>query len=148
MVVAPRKVAGDSFKFFPKKTILNICFECANTDVSDVATKLPFNKVKMSACIIFENVMFQICKKIDHSVAVSIIGNVLMALGFLFEGPIPLLTPLKTSVTSVQISTAVMATGYSMVYVPTFGRAHSAAARNGFDRDPEISLYITSEIYS
>lgn len=83
-----------------------------------------------------------ICDKINYPTLVSILGNLFMAIAFLFIGPVPFI-PLSPSVSLIEGMMAVVGFGYAMVMVSTFGRAQSAAIRKGFKDDIDTYLLIS-----
>ncbi len=74
---------------------------------------------------------------------VSILGNVILALSFIFLGPLPSVTIVVPSWQSITITTAFVALGYGAVMVSTFGRAQGAAMRMGFSADIDTYLLIS-----
>jgi hypothetical protein len=69
-----------------------------------------------------------------------------MTLAFLFVGPVPFLQFVPTSTGLIQTSAASLSSGYAMIMVSTFGRAQSAAIRNGFEDDLNTYMFISSKI--
>jgi hypothetical protein len=46
---------------------------------------------------------------------------------------------------SFQASAAILAMGYAMIMVSTFGRAQAAAIRNGFNDDLDTYIFVSSQ---
>ena len=70
-------------------------------------------------------------------------GNVILAMSFIFLGPLPSLKLITPSWQSITIATAFVALGYGAVMVSTFARANGAALRMGFSQDIETYLLIS-----
>ncbi len=91
-----------------------------------------------------QNIFLKICDRIKYPIAVSILGNVLMMIGFILVGPAPFLPNLVPTTGLIQGSGAILGTGYAMILVSTFGRSHHAALRHGFNDDLDTYMFISS----
>ena len=85
----------------------------------------------------------KVCDKVKYPTVVSLLGNVILALAFIFLGPLPTIEIILPSWQSITLSTAFVALGYGAVMVSTFGRAQGAALRMGFAQDIETYLLIS-----
>ena len=84
----------------------------------------------------------QLCDKTTYPTLISLIGNVVMALSFLFFGPAPFFK-VGTSTGLIQGMSCLGGIGYALVMVSTFSRAQSDALKRGFANDIETYLLIS-----
>lgn len=80
-----------------------------------------------------------ICDKIKYPTVMSILGNVFMAVAFLFYGPVPFIN-VAPSVPIILAMGGLTGIGNGLIMVSTFGRAQSAAIRKGFNDDIDTYL--------
>lgn len=71
------------------------------------------------------------------------IGNTIMVVTFVLIGPLPFV-PLEPTVGLMRGIMVLSAFGYANVMVSTFARGHGAAMRNGFEKDIDTYLLISS----
>ena len=112
------------------------CYYLVSTSLAEIWKKTNVHK---GSYIIY---VFQICDKIAYPSIVSVLGNSMMALAFIFIGPLPSLA-LQPSYGLITGSVALIAFGYANVMVSTFSRAQGAAIRCGFERDIDTYLLIS-----
>ena len=85
---------------------------------------------------------FEVCDKLRYPTIVSIIGNVAMAMAFLYVGPVPFI-PLETSLSVINAMVALIGFGYGLVMVSSFGRSQRAALNLGFSDDIDTYIMIS-----
>ena len=83
--------------------------------------------------------------RLQYTTLVSVAGNLLIALSFMFLGPLPFL-PLEPSVTLILVFMGVTSVGNAHIMVSTFARAQAAAIRMGFTKDIQTYLLISGTI--
>ena len=81
-----------------------------------------------------------------HPVGLTILGNFTVIAGFLLIGPATFI-PIKLSIPIVYGMYGVMSIGNALYSVSTYGRAHNAAMRLGFNDDINTYLLISSEMH-
>eukprot|EP00095_Tigriopus_kingsejongensis_P001693 maker-scaffold3251_size9521-snap-gene-0.1 protein:Tk01693 transcript:maker-scaffold3251_size9521-snap-gene-0.1-mRNA-1 annotation:"chromaffin granule amine" len=86
------------------------------------------------------------CDRMTYPIILSIIGNALMAIVFVFVGPLPVL-PFGTSLELLYGMAALIGFSYTFVMVSTFSRAHNEAMRQGYEDDLQ-SYIILSGLWS
>lgn len=79
------------------------------------------------------------CDRIKSPIVVSILGNVFMAVAFVFVGPLPWI-PIQSSVDLLFGIGAWVGFSYTFCMVSTFSRAHGEAMRKGYNDD--LSTYL------
>eukprot|EP00095_Tigriopus_kingsejongensis_P010457 snap_masked-scaffold1863_size26100-processed-gene-0.1 protein:Tk10457 transcript:snap_masked-scaffold1863_size26100-processed-gene-0.1-mRNA-1 annotation:"chromaffin granule amine" len=86
------------------------------------------------------------CDRMTYPIIISIIGNALMAVVFVFVGPLPVLS-FGTSLELLYGMAALIGFSYTFTMVSTFSRAHSEAMRQGYEDDLQ-SYIILSGLWS
>ena len=76
---------------------------------------------------------------------VSIVGNLSMAIAFVFLGPVPFI-PVETQLSVIQGMVAMVGFGYALVMVSSFGRAQSAALNLGYADDLNTYIMISGSL--
>ena len=89
--------------------------------------------------------MLQVCDKTNYKTLISWVGNLAMILTCQFIGPAPFFN-LPTEMGVIIGMAGLGGTGYALVLVSTFSRAHSEALRKGFSDDIETYLMISGAI--
>ena len=92
--------------------------------------------------LILRYISFQIVDKLKHPVIVSVTGNLLMAVTFLFIGPVPFLN-VQPSVGLIYGMISLAGIAYGVVVVSTFARSQGAAIRLGYTDDLPTYLLIS-----
>ncbi len=83
----------------------------------------------------------------DHvrsAAAVSVVGNVVMAVAMILVGPAPFL-PLAPTKTIMYVGAALIGFGYAQTMVSTFSRANDASQRLGFSTDIKTYIVVAGE---
>jgi hypothetical protein len=78
---------------------------------------------------------------------VSITGNMFFTVAFIFIGPLPLLSYLQPTKIMIQGSAVILGLGYTMVMVSEFGRSQLAVIKNGFNKDLDTNMLISSKLH-
>ncbi len=84
----------------------------------------------------------QISDRLKYPVVLSVVGNVLMLVSFSFLGPLPFL-PFLPTVPLIMAMCGLAGTGYALIMVASFGRAHRSAMEKGFADNIATSMTIT-----
>ena len=75
---------------------------------------------------------------------VSVAGNAIMIISFVFIGPLPFV-PIEPTLPLLRGIMALSAFGYGLVMVSTFSRAQLATVRHGYEKDIETYLLISGQ---
>ena len=93
----------------------------------------------------------QICDKISYPIVIAVIGNIVLAVAFIFLGPLPFLA-IEPQLSLIRGACAAVGLGYAMTATSSFIRAQSAAIKLGYEDNINtyimISGYIFFKIYS
>ena len=81
----------------------------------------------------------------SYPFVISVFGKIILALGFIFLGPLPFLD-IEPQVSLIQGVCAAVGVGYSMGATSSFIRAHSAAMKLGYEDN--INTYIMISGYT
>ncbi|TRY80377.1 hypothetical protein TCAL_13778 [Tigriopus californicus] len=84
-----------------------------------------------------------VCDRIRRPVLLSIVGNFLLFIAFIFIGPAPFLTGLPTSVPLIFGMMPFFGLGYGLVSVSSFSRAYKECIRQGYRDDVNTYLILT-----
>ena len=77
---------------------------------------------------------------------ISVLGNITLALGFIFLGPLPFLD-IEPSVSLIQGVCGAVGIGYAMIGTSSFMRAQSAAMKLGFEDNIKTYIMISGHLY-
>ena len=83
-----------------------------------------------------------LCDRVPYLTLISIIGNLLLSLAFIFIGPLPGLQ-MEPTWKSITVACAFAAAGFGSIMVSTFGRAQITAQRKGFPKDIDTYIMIS-----
>ncbi|XP_059097821.1 uncharacterized protein LOC131892095 [Tigriopus californicus] len=86
-----------------------------------------------------------VCDRIRRPVLLSIVGNFLLFIAFIFIGPAPFLTGLPTSVPLIFGMMPFFGLGYGLVWVSSFSRADKECIRQGYRDDVNTYLVLTGK---
>jgi len=88
----------------------------------------------------------KVCDLMTYPVILSMLGNVILSVSFIFLGPVPFID-ITPSLTSVYVMMALAGMGAALTMVSTYGRAHSAAIRLGY-KDNICTYLLVSSTWS
>ena len=89
--------------------------------------------------------VFQFVDKLPYPAFVSIVGNLAMAMAFLFIGPVPFIGLVPT-VPRIYGMVTLAGFAYALVVVSTFARCQGSAMKLGYKDDVSTYLLISGEV--
>ena len=84
--------------------------------------------------------------KTDHAIILSIAGNIVMGIAFVFLGPAPYLTGLEPNVNLIFGMVALIGLGYALIAVSTFARALKESVKRGYSASIGTFVVISGKV--